>query len=450
VKPGFPRRRFLQTGAFAAGGLAAAKSIFLEPLALGQTSKPVPPSERVRFGMIGIGMQGSGLLPNAITLPGVECVAAADLYDGRHTLAKEITNNPGLPTTRHYQELLDRKDIDCIVAAVPDHWHKRVVVDACNAGKDIYCEKPMSHEASQGFEMVAAAQKNNRIVQIGSQRVSSALCAKARDMYQKGAIGDVEMIELTLGRNDPTGAWEYPPPFDLSPQTVDWDTWLNDAPKIPFNKYHFARWRCWKEYGTGVGGDLMVHLISGMQYTLGWNEIPRSASAMGGIFRWKDGRNMPDLHVVLFDYHGVPVYVRLGLGTETPELARFQGPKGILDAGEFDLRYSQQPGIDLAPSYYTTSFPQKMRDEYLTQWHAEHDPPLSHEPTTDDTVYRGHDWDDVKPHLWNFFQAVKSRKPVTEDAVFGNHAAIACHMANESYFRKKPVYWDEASRTIKS
>jgi len=97
----------------------------------------VAPSDRIRFGMIGIGMQGSGLLGQAITIPGAECVGAADLYDGRHTLAREITANPNLPATRHYQELLDRKDIDCIIAAVPDHWHRRVVVDACNAGKDI-------------------------------------------------------------------------------------------------------------------------------------------------------------------------------------------------------------------------------------------------------------------------------------------------------------------------
>ncbi len=123
----------------------------------------------------------------------------------------------------------------------------------------------------------------------------------------------------------------------------------------------------------------------------------------GGIFRWKDGRNMPDLHTVLFDYHGVPVYVRLGLGTETPELARFMGRKCILDAGENDLTYSPQPGIDIAPSYYTSSFPRKMREEYLSQWHAEHDPKPGLEPMYDSTVYRGHDWDDVVPHLTNSF-----------------------------------------------
>src|SRR5579863_2858701 len=226
----FSRRAFLQGSAVTAGGLLASKTIMLEA----ETFLPrlVAPSDRVRFGMIGVGMQGSGLLTMAITIPGVECVAAADLYDGRHTLAKEITGNSSLPTTRQYKELLDRKDIACIVAAVPDHWHKRVVVDACNAGKDIYCEKPMSHTAEQGFEMVEAAQRNKRIVQIGSQRVSSVLCAKAREMYQNGAIGDVELVELTYGRNDPNGAWVYPTPTDASAHTADWDTWLNDAPNI--------------------------------------------------------------------------------------------------------------------------------------------------------------------------------------------------------------------------
>ncbi len=228
-----PRRSFLTASGLSMAALAAARPGPPEPQATDSGSAS-PTGERIRFGMIGIGMQGSGLLENAISLPGIECVAAADLYDGRHTLAKQITGNPNLFTTRRYDELLRRKDIDCIVAAVPDHWHQRVVVDACNAGKDIYCEKPMSHTIAQGFEMAEAAEKNHRIVQIGSQRVSSSLCAKARELYAAQTIGDIEMVELTYGRNSPNGAWQYPPPLDLSPSNVDWDTWLNDAPKTPF------------------------------------------------------------------------------------------------------------------------------------------------------------------------------------------------------------------------
>src|SRR3954453_22162071 len=169
------RRNFLRAGGLSITALAAQPA----PSQASDSTPAVVSGERVRFGIIGVGMQGSGLLQNAISLPGIECVAAADLYDGRHVLAKQITGNPNLFTTRRYHELLERKDLDCIVAAVPDHWHQRVVVATCRAGKDIYYEKPMSHAIPEGFEMAEAAEKNNRIVQIGSQRVSSSLCAKA-------------------------------------------------------------------------------------------------------------------------------------------------------------------------------------------------------------------------------------------------------------------------------
>ena len=187
-----------------------------------------------------------------------------------------------------------------------------------------------------------------------------------------------------------------------------------------------------------------------MQVTLGWNEPPGSAVALGGIFRWKDGRDMPDLHTVLFDYHGIPVYVRLGLSTETPEQARFMGPHGILDAGEFGIACTYQTGKDSAPSYYDVGFPQPMRGQYEHDWHEKNDPPIGQERISQRVVYSGDDWDDYRPHLWNFFQAVKTRQPVVEDAVFGNHTAIACHMANESYFLKRQVFFDPATRTLKS
>ena len=445
----YSRRKFLGMSVVAAGATLGTKTLLLNPEPL-LAADAVPAGDHVRFGMLGIGMQGSNLLAESIELPGIQCVAACDLYDGRHTLAREITNNPTLPATRRYQELLANKDIDCIVAAVPDHWHKQVVVDAVTAGKDIYCEKPMSHSPADGVAMVEAAKRTGRIVQIGSQRVSSLICAKAKEMISQGMLGEMMLVEGWLGRNDPTGAWEYPPPFDLSPQNLDWDTWQGTVPKKAFDPYTFARWRCWREYGTGLAGDLLVHLVSGMMFMMSINEAPREAMAMGGIRRWKDGRNMPDVHATLFYYGDLPVYMRLNQGTEMPETYRFQGSKGILEVTEFGMSFTPQSGTDSAPSYYAGSFPHAMRAAYEKKWHAENDPKIGQESMPESVSFRGPDFDDLKPHLWTFFQAVRSRKPVVEDAVFGHHAALACHMANESYFRKTAVTWDDASKSIKS
>src|SRR6266852_1005497 len=444
------RRQFLQKSAGTAGALAVSHNILIEPDHIPTAlESAVPASDRLRFGMIGIGMQGSALLTNAVTLAGVECVAAADLYDGRHSLAKEIASAK-VKTTRKYQELLDDKEIDCIIAAVPDHWHKQVVVDAVNAGKDIYCEKPMSHSAADGIAMVEAYKKTGRIVQIGSQRVSSVLCAKAKELLAQGIIGDLNLVEGTYGRNDPCGAWEYPPPTDASPQTIDWDTWQGTVPKRAFDAKIFARWRCWKEYGTGLAGDLLVHLVSGMNFMLGWNEPPKRAMALGGILRFPDGRNMPDVHPALFDYGRMPVYMRLNLGCDTPEIYRFQGSKGILEVTEFNINYYPQSGEDESPSYYTSGYPKEMRDAYLKKWHEEHDPKPGKEPIREGFSYRGASWDEEKPHLWRFFQGVRNHQQVPEDTVFGHNAALACHMANESYFRNAAVTWDAASGQIKS
>src|SRR6058998_2979990 len=440
-KPTWSRREFLEASAAAAGVSLAPKPFKFRALA---------PSDTVRFGMVGVGMQGNGLLGTSISLPGVVCAGAADLYDGRHTLAKEIAG-ANLPTTREYRRLLDDKTIDCIVAAVPDHWHKRMVVEAVSAGKDIYIEKPMSHTPADGEAMVDAVKKSGRILQVGSQRVSSQICAKAKDMIAQGVLGDLTLVEGWLGRNDPTGAWEYPPPPDLSLKTLDWDTWQNDVPKRPLDPNIFARWRCWKEYGTGVAGDLLVHLISGMMFMLSVNEPPKQAMSVGGIRRWKDGRNMPDVHAVVYYFGELPVYMRLNLGTEMPEAYRIQGSKGILDVSESGLTYTPQSGKDNYPSYYTGSYPHAMREAYLQKWHEENDPKLGQATALPETIsFSGPDFDDVRPHLWTYFEAVRTRKPVVEDVVFGHHAALACHMANESYFRRTSVSWDEASKSIKS
>jgi predicted dehydrogenase len=431
------RRQFLRASSGAAvGGFLVAHTFDLAA----ETQQPEPAlADLVKYGIIGVGTEGSALLRTAVALPNVQCIAASDLYDGRHTLAKEIAG-PSVRTTRRYHDVLDDKTIQAVIVAVPDFWHKQVVVDALSAGKDVYCEKPMSHSIAEGEAMVEAVKKSGgKFVQVGSQRVSSVVFGKARDLVSSGAIGDLMQIELQLGRNSPDGAWEYPPPLDLSPSNLDWDTWQKDVPKKPFNPDIFARWRCWHEYGTGMAGDLMVHLVSGMQFAAGINAVPDQATTIGGIYRWKDGRNMPDVQSTVLQYGKIPVNVRLTLSTETPEVTRIMGTHGVVEVSNNSVTYIPQLGIDTSPSYYSQSFPEAMRAEYDREWYAKNGPILAQHPLAKVTVWRGPSWDDLGPHVSNFFNAVRTRQPVVEDVVFGHHAAAACHMANASYFEGKTI-----------
>src|SRR5580700_7146264 len=223
------RRNFMRIGA---GSVAAAKITLLEPAALWGQGRTVAPSDTVRFASIGTGTRGCELLTASLAVPGIECVAACDLYDSRHEAAQEAVQKQ-IPTTRNYKEILDRKDVDAVIVAVADHQHRRIVVDACAAGKDVYCEKPLSHTVEDGFAIVDAAQKNKRIVQAGSQRVSSILYAKAKEIWDSGKLGDVFFIEAYWDRNSPSGAWVYPIPPDASEQTIDWKTFLGSAPPRP-------------------------------------------------------------------------------------------------------------------------------------------------------------------------------------------------------------------------
>ena len=445
--PLISRRKFMQATACGASVALAGRSFLLEPARSYASPRPVPPSDTVRMGIIGVGMQGAGLLLNSIQLPGVECVYACDLYDGRRELAKEIVEKE-IPTTRHYKELLDNKEIDCIVAAVPDHWHKQIVVDCCSAGKDVYCEKPISHTVADGFEMIAAEQKNNRIVQVGSQRRSSIVYAKAKELCERGMIGEVSLFESAIGRNDPCGAWQYAVPPDLSPETLDWETWLGTAPKKPFNALHYTRWRCWQDYGEGIPGDLYVHLLTGVHYVAGITAPPKRAFSLGGLFRWKDGRDVPDTMTTVYEYPQFNATFRVTLNTETDMVTRIMGTLGMLEIRNNELTMTPQEGVDFEPC--APGWPKKMKGKFDEEWHKEHDPkPATSAPVESTRFYPPPDYDDNREHLWNFFESVRTRRPSVEDATFGNNTAIACHMANYSYFKKTTATWDGAGRTIR-
>ena len=197
------RRDFLRQGVGTAAVGGMGKLTTIEPAALSASPRTVPPSDTVRFASIGTGIRGCEVLQATRLVPGIECVATCDVYDTRRISAREALGGKEVPFTRNYQEILDRKDVDAVIIAAPDHQHRPIAVAACEAGKDVYCEKPMSHSVEDGFAMVEAARKNQRVLQVGSQRVSSIIYAKAKEIYSSGKLGQVTMIEAHWDRNTP-------------------------------------------------------------------------------------------------------------------------------------------------------------------------------------------------------------------------------------------------------
>src|SRR5580704_15646593 len=210
------RRDFVRLGAGAVAAGAAAKSIALEPTIL--AAQTAQTERKIRFVSIGTGIRGCDLLRSARKVSNGVCVGTADLYDMHRKAGAEAWGGD-IPTTRDYRELLDRKDVDAVIVAVADFQHRRVVLDCVAAGKDVYCEKPMSHNAADGLAMVKAVEAGKRIFQAGSQRVSNIVYKKAAEIYKSGRLGQVHLIEGHSDRNSPSGAWVYPIPHDASPET---------------------------------------------------------------------------------------------------------------------------------------------------------------------------------------------------------------------------------------
>ena len=267
------RRKFVKSIA-AGSALAAVPSLVsAEGRAVRRTlSRPrlpeaqVPPSDRVGLAVIGAGGMGMADVNTALRIPGVELVAACDVFDGRLDAARE--RHGDIFTTRDYREVLARDDIDAVIVGTPDHWHQPISVEALRAGKAVYCEKPMVHNIAEGHDLIRAQEESGRVFQVGSQGMSSLGNEKAKELYESGAIGELNYAEGFWARNDPIGAWQYPIPVDASEETVDWQGFLGPAPDRPYDPLRIFRWRNYRDYGTGVAGDLFVHLFSSLHFVV--------------------------------------------------------------------------------------------------------------------------------------------------------------------------------------
>jgi predicted dehydrogenase len=401
--------------------------------------RAMAPSDEVRLGFIGIGIRGTQLMSAFRVAPGAKFIAAADLYDGCLTRAGET--DPGIATTKDYRAVLDRKDVDAVVIATPDHHHHRMALDALAAGKHVYLEKPMAWSIAQCRDLLAASQKHpNLRFQTGSGAGYAALTEAGRDLVKAGAIGKVSQIRMENHRNSPQGAWVYPVPPDASPQTIDWARFLGNSPKKAFDPKIFFRWRCWWEYSGGVATDLFVHHLT-LLHSLMSVDAPKSVVAQGGLFRWDDGRTVPDLMQAVYEYPGflASLHVNLGNGRGTGQTVVVHGTEGTLVfEGRGKLIHYPEVAEDDVQPYGTLQWPKALRARYFEEkgWTADGQrktPWPEPKPAKEITIGRKASAQEA------FIQAIRVGTPVAESAANGCAAASAAHLANLSFKKGRRI-----------
>lgn len=401
-------------------------------------------NDQIQIALIGAGGMGTADTNTAITVPGVKLIAACDLYDGRLADAKKKWGND-IATTRDYREILERKDVDAVIIATPDFWHKDISVAAMNKGKSVYCEKPMVHDITEGPAVVEAQQKNGKVVyQVGSQGMSSLGNEKAKQLLKEGAIGKLNYAEGFWARMSPTGAWQYPIPADASPKTVDWTTYLEHTTKREFDPLRFFRWRNYRDYGTGVSGDLFVHLFSSLHFVTG-SIGPNKVMATGGLRYWNDGREVPDIMLGMFDYPETEVHPAFNLslrvnfvdGTGGTNYLRMVGSEGSMTV-EWDkvTLYRNRNHVDASDPLTQGKKDTDTGKQYVYD-RKDMLPPEKLEYVAEEG-YKGAHFD----HFYNLFNAMRTGGKVHEDALFGYRAAAPALLCNDSYFQNRIIHWD--------
>ncbi len=442
------RRRFIGT---LAGSAAAAAAVTMSASSrdreevIPDRDRSYAANDQIQLALIGAGIQGTGDTSTAITVPGVKLVAVCDLYDGRLTDAKKRWGQD-LFTTRDYREILNRPDIDAVIAAVPDHWHKQIAVDALGKNKSIYLEKPMVQQLGEGEAVIAAQKASKGILQVGSQGMSSLSNEKARQLLADGAIGKLLYAEGFWARNSPSGAWQYAIPPDASEQTLDWDRFLGATAKRPYDPLRFFRWRNYKDYGTGVCGDLFVHLFSSLHFITG-SMGPTQIMAQGGLRFWKDGRDVPDVMLGMFDYPETPAHSPFTLslrvnfvdGTSGNTFLRMVGTGGAMDVGfdnEVTVKYQKtwDPLKATQGDFRANPEPDARKDIV----------PAANIVYRAEQGYKGAHYD----HFSNWFRAIRTAGKVIEDPVFGYRAAAPALACNLSYYEKRAIQWDPVTMKL--
>ena len=462
MKKNSSRRSFLKKATLGSAALTAAPTIFASSynqkivLQRAYEHTAYSANDQINLALIGSGIQGIYDTQAALRVADVKLVAVCDLYTGRLDRAKELWGDD-IFVTRDYRELLNRKDIDAVIVATPDHWHTKITVDALKAGKAVYCEKPMVQKFEEGQHIISVQKATGKICQVGSQGLASLGNEKAKQLYKDGAIGEMVLLDMYNDRYSAEGAWQYPIPPDANPNTIDFDTFLGKAPKVPFDSTRFFRWRNYKDYGTGVAGDLFVHAFSTLNHILG-SKGPTRAFSTGGLRYWNDGRDVPDVTLTFYDYPKTATHAAFNASFRINFIAgggggggfKMVGTEGVMEVGQNSVKLSRSK-LDMIPDGYSMiSHTEENQKKISAAYAAKNLEPRTSSLNIGETIweapkdYKGGHYD----HFYTFFQAIRGKGKIVEDPTFGLRAAGAALLANESYYTEKPVKWDPESMKL--
>lgn len=397
-------------------------------------SRVMGANERVRLGFIGLGNRGDQVLDAFLAHKDAEIAAVCDIYEPYvEFAAKKAGGSPA--KLKDYHALLDRKDIDAAVVCTPDHWHALQMIHACQAGKDVYVEKPLSLCVAEGRAMVDAARRYERVTQVGLHRRSSAYCKEAADLVREGAIGRVTVARAFHIQNEwPKGIGN--PPDGDPPAGVDWDAWLGPAPKVPYNKNRtFYRFRWFYNYSGGQLTNFGVHYLDMIHWALG-HDAPQSVVAMGGKFAMDDNREIPDTLEVVWTYPGQTLVTFSQFNASAPNASlqrraeiEFRGTKGTMYI--YGDGYEIVPDV-LTPNEFTARTPidRSLERNYRKGAKAEIAPK------------QGKGDADTAHHARNFLDCVKTRAKCHCDVETGHRDTTAALIGNIAHKTKSYLEWD--------
>jgi predicted dehydrogenase len=441
------RRKFIRQLGLAGLGLAGGSQLLASPnhdelavFSLKRTgSRPLGNDAPVRIGLIGAGGMGVEDAKTALLHEGVVITAVCDLYKGRIEAAQKQWGGKLFATT-DYKELLKRNDVDAVIVGTPDHWHMPITVDALLSGKHVYVEKPMVHSIGEGIKLIEAWKKSGKICMVGSQGLSSLGNEKAKELLQSGAIGELNYAEGFWARMSPEGAWQYKIPADASAETVDWNRYEIQK-KHAFDPLRFFRWRNYLDYGTGMSGDLFVHLFSSLHFITD-SPGPTKIAAMGGLRYWKDGRDVPDVLLGMFDYPQAKQHPAFNLslrcnfvdGTSGTTYLKLVGSKGSMDVKWEEVVVRLNAKEDETDPFLAAKAKESGTS---TEPRARILPPREMVFKAENH-WKGAHYD----HFGNWLDAIRQGGTVVEDPVFGFRACAPALLCNDSYFKGSFINWD--------